>query len=112
MRGASWINVLIGAWLIASPWILGFTDWAATSNHVLFGFLIALLAAPSAVIASRVHTFSWMNAVFGGWLLLSPWLLGYADDGAAGVNSMVAGIVVAIFALLRVGGRSRRSAAA
>ena len=112
MRGVSWINVLIGAWLIASPWVLNFTDWAATSNHVLFGFLIAILAASSAVIAWRVHALSWLNAAFGGWLLVSPWLLGYADLEAAGMNSMAAGIIVALVALLRVGDRSRGRAPA
>jgi hypothetical protein len=112
MRRASWINVLIGMWLIVSPWVLGFTSWAATSNHVLFGFLVAILAVSSAVIARRVHALSWVNAAFGGWLVMSPWLLGYVDAGVAGVNSMIAGVAVALIALLRVGERSRRRAPA
>ena len=49
-----WINALVGLWLIASPWLVGYTEMAAaTWNHVIVGVLIVafsgweLAAAPA-----------------------------------------------------------------
>jgi SPW repeat-containing protein len=39
-----WINVFIGCWLIAAPWILHFTSSLATINFVIVGVLVAILA--------------------------------------------------------------------
>lgn len=36
-----WINAAVGLWLIASPWLFGYTDMAgATWSHVITGVLI------------------------------------------------------------------------
>ena len=39
-----WINVGLGAWLVASPWILGVTWPAAGANFVVVGLLVLALA--------------------------------------------------------------------
>jgi SPW repeat-containing protein len=39
-----WANVLLGAWLIAAPWILGVPSAAATINFTVVGVLVAGLA--------------------------------------------------------------------
>jgi hypothetical protein len=45
-----WINVLLGIWLIPSPWILHFSAASkATSNAVIVGIIIGLLALSSAL---------------------------------------------------------------
>jgi hypothetical protein len=38
-----WINVALGAWLVVSPWVLGFGGVAQT-NAVIVGLIIAALA--------------------------------------------------------------------
>jgi hypothetical protein len=38
-----WINVILGAWLVASPWVLGATV-IATTNLVIVGLLVLALA--------------------------------------------------------------------
>ncbi len=38
-----WINVVLGAWLLVSPWVLGIASPAATANFVGVGLLIAAL---------------------------------------------------------------------
>jgi len=38
-----WINVVLGAWLVASPWVLGATD-VAMANLVIVGLLVMALA--------------------------------------------------------------------
>jgi hypothetical protein len=39
-----WINVVLGAWLVVSPWVLGIASLAPTINFVVTGLLIAALA--------------------------------------------------------------------
>jgi hypothetical protein len=39
-----WINIFIGCWLIAAPWIFHFTSSSATTNFVIVGLLVAILA--------------------------------------------------------------------
>src|SRR5262249_7041950 len=45
-----WINVLLGIWLILSPWILQFsTASRETTNAVIVGIIVGLLALSSAL---------------------------------------------------------------
>ena len=39
-----WINVLMGVWLIASPWLLGFPHTRAMHLSIGFGIVIVFLA--------------------------------------------------------------------
>jgi hypothetical protein len=39
-----WINVLLGAWLVISPWALGIASKAATANFVIVGAAVLTLA--------------------------------------------------------------------
>jgi len=39
-----WINVVIGLWLIAAPWVLPITGTAVTANFVIVGALVLALA--------------------------------------------------------------------
>lgn len=41
-----WINLLLGVWVLISPWVLGFTGIAgAMWTHVVIGLAVAVLAA-------------------------------------------------------------------
>ncbi len=41
-----WVNILLGAWLVISPYVLGFSGLsAALWNQVIVGLLVAVLAA-------------------------------------------------------------------
>ena len=39
-----WINVILGAWLIVCPWIVGISSSTAKTNFLVIGALIAVLA--------------------------------------------------------------------
>ncbi|MGC1925139.1 MAG: SPW repeat protein, partial [Pseudolabrys sp.] len=43
-RWQEWINVALGAWLIASTWVLGIVTPAARTNFILVGVLVVALA--------------------------------------------------------------------
>ncbi len=40
-----WINLAIGLWMIASPWVLGFQHTSAMHVSIAIGILVAYLAA-------------------------------------------------------------------
>jgi hypothetical protein len=49
----SWINVLLGIWVLISPWVLGFAGHATPmTNNVITGIVIIILAAWSALATS------------------------------------------------------------
>lgn len=53
----SWVNFVLGAWLIAAPFVLAYSDGpeavAATANDVVLGVVVLALAAWSAAIGRR-----------------------------------------------------------
>ncbi|MFZ0388852.1 MAG: SPW repeat protein [Calditrichia bacterium] len=91
------LNALIGVWLMASPAVLGFTGSTRINN-----LIIGPLAASMAIIAiwETTRGLRWVNVVFGGWMLLAPWILGYGDWIARG-NSLLAGVLLIIFGLIK-----------
>ena len=40
-----WLNLLLGLWVLVSPWVLGFQGTTAATVHILVGILVAALAA-------------------------------------------------------------------
>ncbi len=40
-----WLNLVVGLWVIASPWILKFEGTTAMTAHVVIGIIVAALAA-------------------------------------------------------------------
>lgn len=53
----SWVNCLIGIWAIISPWALGFArNQDASTNNVITGIVIAVLAFWSAVATSPTES--------------------------------------------------------
>lgn len=42
----------------------------------------------------------WLCALLGIWVLLSPWLLQYSDNGGATWSSVIVGVVIALLSLL------------
>lgn len=44
-RWEEWVNAVLGAWLVVSPWLLGFTGLtAALWNQIVVGIVVAGLA--------------------------------------------------------------------
>lgn len=40
-----WLNLIVGLWVVVSPWMLGFQGSTAMTVHVVIGILVAILAA-------------------------------------------------------------------
>ena len=93
-RWQDWGNVLLGLWMVASPWILAFAageSLAAPSAWVL-GAAIVVFAG----IGVYMHK-AWEEAisiVLGICLFASPWVLGFADQITPTTNAVVIGLLV------------------
>jgi hypothetical protein len=49
-----WLNLLLGLWVVISPWVLGFTEMTtAFQTHVAIGFAVAVLAAIELFLVRR-----------------------------------------------------------
>ncbi|MBW7852279.1 MAG: SPW repeat protein [Rhodospirillales bacterium] len=90
-----WSNLALGAWLIISPWLLGFAAaFAAAWNAWLVGAAVGILAIWAIVQFATWQ--EWVNLVLGLWLIVSPWILGFAAI-SPGVywNFVVVGVLIA-----------------
>jgi hypothetical protein len=91
-------NLVLGVWLLISPYILSYTDQAyAAWNAYAVGIIIAVIAA--AAIWAYQKWEDWVSVVLGIWLIVSPWLLGFSTMAAPLWNQLVVGVLVGGFAL-------------
>jgi hypothetical protein len=96
------LDYIVGALLIAAPWIFQFSeDGAATAISVVLGIgLIAYSLFTNyelgvwKVAPMAVHNL--IDIVAGALLALSPWLFGFADEGA---NYWVPFVVIGVAAI-------------
>ena len=97
------LDYIVGVVLIAAPWIFGFSDiGAATVVSIVLGAgLIAYSLFTNyelgvwKVAPMAVHNL--IDIVAGTLLAASPWLFGYADEGAAVWAPFVVIGVAAVF---------------
>ena len=121
MLWVHWFNILLGAWLVASPFAFGgfgqsefssavlrvtaergLADPALRStllatSDVISGLLIMLFGALS--LSPRFSLAQWANAAMGTWLLFAP-LVFWAPSAAAYTNDTFVGALVIAFAIL------------
>jgi hypothetical protein len=77
------------------PWIFGFPRGAASQNAVICG--IVIVAISLAALAAFTVWEEWLNLILGIWVLVSPWVLGFAGTTAMQVH-IVIGVIVAVLA--------------
>jgi hypothetical protein len=87
-------SLLVGVWLVLSPFVLGFSG-AAIWITIALGLAVALFAIEAFVIPSYLE--EWGEMLLGLALVLAPWTIGY-EAGPATVSSVLSGILVIVFA--------------
>lgn len=96
------LNMIVGLWLIAAPFALGYAHFApARWNDIVVGLLVAAFAAWRA-FGHAGGWAAWVNLFLGGWLLVSPWMYGFTHLNAAVVNDVLSGSAIALLALVGV----------
>jgi SPW repeat len=102
-RWVDWVNIILAAWLAASPWLLvgaagdgpaAWSSWSAGTGLVM----LALLAMYRPAVWSDA-----MGIMLGAWLIASPWVLGFASATVALANAVIMGSLVIAYAFWAVG---------
>jgi hypothetical protein len=92
------VNAALGAWLVASPWVLGFQ---AATIAMVTTVAIGVLLVASSVGAMRLPAAweEWLDAALGVLLMVAPALLGFDGIEAALTSALVTGAAVTVLAL-------------
>ncbi len=92
-----WFNLIMGEALLGSPWILGYaSDTVPTWIARVVGLLISLLAI--AALLKYAEWEEWLVLAAGGWLVVSPWAMGFADRATPRTVHIAVGVIVVIVA--------------
>jgi hypothetical protein len=93
-----WTNVILGVWVLISPWLLGFSASAgALWSAVILGLAVIAVSA-WALYQPKRRLPEWANLLLGIVLFLAPWAVGYSTEMAAAWNSWALGVILAGFA--------------
>lgn len=101
-KAMNWWLAAVGAWVAIAPFALNYSGApAALWNDLIVGVAVAILAAVAATSEDRdkMTTVNWMIATLGLWLLLAPFILGYAGVTAALWNDLIAAAVSLVLSL-------------
>lgn len=91
------INLILGIWLITSPFIFSYTS-GAVINSVVLGILVSALAVVHLSMPNQMWV-SWLIGISGLWLVLAPFILGFTESAVLW-NELSVGIVVTILGFL------------
>jgi hypothetical protein len=95
--GAVWLNILLGIWVLISPFVLTFgPSSAAIWNNVATGGAVIILALIHTSMP-RQSGWSWVNLLLGIWLIISPFALAF-HNATSLWNNVILGIVIAVVA--------------
>ncbi|MGE5098164.1 MAG: SPW repeat protein [Betaproteobacteria bacterium] len=101
LQWEDWAGVALGAWLLASPWVLGYSDvTAAVMNALVVGTILVLEEFME--IGVHEETEEWLDLVPGAWLVISPVMLGFQASTAASANAMAVGVLTIAFAICAI----------
>lgn len=95
-----WINLLLGIFLLMSPWIGLGGSVAVTWNAVICGAIVACVAG-SAIRKPSLGA-EMTNLCLGLWLLVAPWTMSFFANGGATVTAVLVGLGIACLAGLQL----------
>ncbi len=110
MKWASWITFILGLWLIVAPFALGYgaTVPGSRAEDVIMGILIAVFSLWSNLATVVPAGVNWLIFVFGIWVVIAPFVLGYSHASSTELaNDVIIGIVTLILGLVRAAGAGR-----
>ncbi|HZP98192.1 MAG TPA: SPW repeat protein [Reyranella sp.] len=91
-------NLVLGIWLLISPWLLGYAAESKPAWNAHTVGVIVAVAAVAALIAFQKWE-EWVNVALAAWLIVSPYLLGFASLQVALWNQFVVGVLVGLLAI-------------
>jgi hypothetical protein len=93
-RPQDWLNLVLAAALLISPWIVGF---AAVTYPAWNAWIVAVLLVivAGAALSAFAEWEEWAGLILGLWLIVAPWVLGFAGDAGAMWTHVVLGVLTA-----------------
>ena len=94
MRALSWINFILGLWLIFAGFTMARGVAPVMAQQITLGIIIAGLSIAAVTRPNRI--LGWLLAVAGTWTLLATTFINYAAVPLARINDMTVGMIVLI----------------
>lgn len=108
-RAQDWANLVLAIWLFISPWVLQFgagsgaagAQMGVVSTAAWDAWVMAVLTFLVAISAvSRIEMWQeWLLMIFGIWLFIAPWVLGFTQLASASWDHWIVGALVFLIAL-------------
>jgi len=92
-------NVILGAILILSPWLFAFEREPARLDAWMTGIAVMVVSIAALWVFSEWE--EWTRLLLGLWMIVSPWLLGFAHTAAMHIAIGV-GLMVVYLAILEL----------
>jgi SPW repeat-containing protein len=92
-----WLGLLVGAWLIASPWVLGYSD-EMTPKLLAIVPGAALMSAELANVEGHTSTEEWIDVLIGAGLVVAPFAFGFDSETVPTANSIASGLAAMLLA--------------
>jgi len=92
------VILLIGIWLVASPWVF---NYPASSTPAIYATIAGIIMAVLAAF-DLYKTYVWavlLNVVAGAWVAISPWLVDTIPDRAMTTSLLVSGLATVVLGL-------------
>lgn len=84
---------------MAAPYLFGYSDnSAALWTSILAGGIVAIASIWEGVETRKENWEYWVAAIVGIFAIVAPFILGFGSEAGAMWSSVVAGILIAIFA--------------
>jgi len=107
IRWQDWAAILLGAWLVASPWQLDFAlNHAAMGDACGLGVVLIIfnLISVARLLEQGQEIF---NIIAGAWLVLSPYALNFSGERNPTVDVIAVGVVVSCLAVWQIADAAR-----
>ncbi len=106
MRVIPWTTLVLGAWLIISPFTIPYQGpRGAYAEDAILGALIIICSLVSVVGGRRFPAAAGVLAALGVWTAIAPFILGYYRaivSSNAVANDIVVGSLVFLLGLIRL----------
>lgn len=97
-RWQDWLLILGGIWLFIAPWALDIAGDSASSWNAWTVGVLAVVTAIWALARPTDRAAEWLQGLYGVWLFIAPWLLGFAGVAAAAWNAWLVGVGFVVLA--------------
>ncbi len=92
-----WLGMLVGVWLIVSPWLLGYSDETTPQLLAVVPGAI-LVAAELANVEGHTDAEEWVDVMVGAGLVVAPFVFGFDSETVPTGNSIASGLATMLLA--------------